>query len=142
MDVAMAFIREVYARHGLPVNVTSDRDPKFTGLFWKAVNDILGIKLNMSSANHPQTDRLSECSIQTLEQYLRTYVSYNQLDWNLCLPLGEFACNNSVSGTTTLTLFEVVYGYTPRSPMNIVMGTNNNPASVDYSKKIKDNVAR
>ena len=56
LEVAKAFIKTVYAKHGLPDNITSDRDPKFTSLFWKGVNDILGIKMNMSSANHPQTD--------------------------------------------------------------------------------------
>ena len=142
LEVAKAFIKTVYAKHGLPDNITSDRDPKFTSLFWKGVNDILGIKMNMSSANHPQTDGQSERSIRTLEQYLRSYIDYNQEDWDDWLPLGEFSCNNSVSGTTTLSPFEVVFGGAPRSPMDIVMGTNNNPTSVDYVKKIRENVLR
>ncbi|GAA5825093.1 hypothetical protein JCM10212_000157, partial [Sporobolomyces blumeae] len=59
-EVADAFFDVVYRRFGLPDAVVSDRDPKFTSAFWRALCAKLGISLNMSTAAHPQTDGRSE----------------------------------------------------------------------------------
>ena len=139
-EVAWAFLRDIFSKHGLPENVTSDRDPKFVSHFWKSVNSILDIKLNMSSANHPQTDGQSERTIHTLEQYLRYYINYLQDDWDKWLPLAEFASNNHVSSTTKLSPFKVVYGFPPRSPMDVVMGTSDVPAGKNYTNAIQENI--
>jgi hypothetical protein len=45
-----------------------------------------------------------------MEQYLHTYVSYQQDDWSRFLPLAEFATNNHVSESTHLSPFEANYG--------------------------------
>ena len=50
------FLREVFQHHGLPSNIVSDRDPRFTAKFWKALQKALGVQLLMSTAEHPQTD--------------------------------------------------------------------------------------
>jgi hypothetical protein len=59
-EVAKLYYDNVYRWFGLPSKVISDRDPQFTSLFAKALAQQLGIKQNMSSAFHPQTDGLSE----------------------------------------------------------------------------------
>ena len=58
--VAESFLDRVYRLHGLPVSLVSDRDPVFTSLFWKEVCNRTGIKLRMSSGQHPQTDGKTE----------------------------------------------------------------------------------
>ena len=139
-DTAHNFLRHIYTLFGLPDNITSDRDPKFTSNFWKAVNNLLNIKLNMSTAHHPQTDGQSERNIRTLEQYLRSYISYHQDDWNTWIPTAEFACNNHCSSSTSLSSFEVVYGFRPRSAMDIQLGVTANPAAKDYISEIQKNM--
>ena len=42
---------------------------------------LLQVKINMSTAFHPETDGQTERVSQTLEQYLRSYCSYEQGDW-------------------------------------------------------------
>ena len=55
----------------------------------------LGVKLNFSTAFHPQTDRKSERTIQTLEDMLRSCILQFKGHWNGNLPLVEFTYNNS-----------------------------------------------
>ena len=44
-SVADAFFRQVVAQHGLPLTITSDRDPRFTGKFWREVMEKLHTNL-------------------------------------------------------------------------------------------------
>ena len=54
--LANLYIKEIVSRHGVPVSIVSDRDPRFTSRFWISFQECLGTKLNMSTAYHPQTD--------------------------------------------------------------------------------------
>ncbi|GKA60330.1 putative reverse transcriptase domain-containing protein [Tanacetum coccineum] len=62
---------EVVTRHGIPVSIICDRDPRFASNFWRSLQNALGTNLDMSTAYHPQTDGQSERTIQTLEDMLR-----------------------------------------------------------------------
>jgi hypothetical protein len=68
--IAMLFMREIFRLHGLSQKIISDRDGKFMSLFWQELFNLLGTKLAMSSARHPETDGQTERTIQTLENYL------------------------------------------------------------------------
>nr|GFC44360.1 hypothetical protein [Tanacetum cinerariifolium] len=65
------YLKEVFTRHGIPVSIISDRDPRFTSNFWRSLQNALGTRLDMSTAYHPETDGQSEMTIQTLEDMLR-----------------------------------------------------------------------
>ncbi|GJX89491.1 putative reverse transcriptase domain-containing protein [Tanacetum coccineum] len=60
-------IWEVVTKHGIPVSIICDRDPRFSSNFWKSLQKALGTSLDMSTAYHPETDGQSERTIQTLE---------------------------------------------------------------------------
>ena len=57
---AQLFLDRVFRQHGLPEVIVSDRDPRFTGTFWSSVFKVLGTRLDMSTADHPQTDGQTE----------------------------------------------------------------------------------
>ena len=107
------FIREVFRLHGLPKTIISDRGPQFASRFWRRLLACLGVKVNLSSAYHPQTDGSSEVVNQVLEQYLRLFGTYQQDDWRPLLPLAEFAYNNTVNAQTQLTPFYALQGLHP-----------------------------
>ena len=52
----MSPIRTCYWHGGLPMEIVSNRDPKFTSDFWTQVFKKLETTLSMSSMNHPQSD--------------------------------------------------------------------------------------
>ena len=59
-DTALLYLNHIFAIHGLGKSIISDRDPRFTASFFKEKFDRLGCKLQMSTANHPQTDGQTE----------------------------------------------------------------------------------
>ncbi|GJU69312.1 putative reverse transcriptase domain-containing protein [Tanacetum coccineum] len=75
----------------------------------------LGINLDMSTAYHPQTDRQSEMTIQTLEDMLRACVIDFGNGWVKHLPLVEFSYNNSYHASIKAAPFEALYGRKCRS---------------------------
>ena len=74
MEYVQIFVVNVFRLHGLPEIIISDRDPRFTGKFWRSLFDLLGTDLRFSTAFHPQTNGQSEQMIQALENFLRPYV--------------------------------------------------------------------
>ena len=73
-DIADIFIKQIVHLHGIPKVIISDKDPKFTGNFWKSLFKGLNTTLNFSSSFHPQTDGQTERVNQVLEDLLRMYV--------------------------------------------------------------------
>lgn len=50
--VADIWLQRIYPHHGLPGNIVSDRDVRFTGEFWQSLHSNLGTTLSMSSSYH------------------------------------------------------------------------------------------
>nr|GFA06015.1 putative reverse transcriptase domain-containing protein [Tanacetum cinerariifolium] len=118
--LARIYINEIVARHGVPVLIILDRDGRFASHLWQALQDVLGTKLHMSTAYHPETDGQSERTIQTLEDMLRACVMDFDGSWDTHPPLGEFSYNNSYHTSIKYAPFEALYGRKCRSP---VIGT-------------------
>jgi transposase InsO family protein len=70
-DVARLFNDTAFKHHGLALELISDRDPRFTSKLWTELTRLLGTKLKMSTAFHPQTDGQTERSNRVLEDYLK-----------------------------------------------------------------------
>ncbi|GKE31900.1 putative reverse transcriptase domain-containing protein [Tanacetum coccineum] len=83
------YMKEIVARHGIPVSIISDRDSHFTLRVWQSLHKALGTQLNLSTAYHPQTDGQSERTIQTLEDMLRACVIDFGNGWDRHLPLAK-----------------------------------------------------
>nr|GEW99933.1 putative reverse transcriptase domain-containing protein [Tanacetum cinerariifolium] len=111
------YLKEVVTRHGIPISIISDRDPRFASNFWRAFRKALGTRLDMSVAYHPKTDGQTERTIQTLEDMLRACVIDFRNGWERHLPLIEFSYNNSYHASIKATPFEALYGRKCRSPV-------------------------
>jgi len=69
-EVVWLFLTEVVRLHGVPDSIVSDRDTKFTSSFWKELHRLIGTKLLMSTAFHPQTDGATEQANHSIGQVL------------------------------------------------------------------------
>ncbi|GJT27236.1 reverse transcriptase domain-containing protein [Tanacetum coccineum] len=115
--LAILYLNEIVARHGVPISIISDRDSRFTLRFWQSMQEALGTRLDMSTTYHPKTDGQSEHTIQTLEDMLRAYVLDFGGSWDVHLPLVEFSYNNSYHSSVRCAPFEALYGRKCRSPI-------------------------
>jgi hypothetical protein len=116
-EVATLFFREVVRHHGVPKSIISDRDPRFTSMFWKSLWQQLGTKLQMSTAYHPESDGQTERTNRTIEDMLRAYVDYRQDNWDECLTAAEIAYNNSMQVSTGFSPYYLNYGQHPNLPI-------------------------
>ena len=107
----------IFSKHGIPVKIISDRDPKFKSNFWQTMMQLLNVKLNISTADHPQTDGQSEAMIRTLSNMIRKTVQEDKDNWHEMLSTLEFEYNSSKNASTTLTPFEVDLGRNPHNPL-------------------------
>jgi len=83
------------------------------------------IDARLSTAFHPETDGQTERVNAIMEQHLRAYVSYMQDDWAEYLFLAEFAGNNLVSKTTTMSAFYANLGFHPKWDLELDIRTHN-----------------
>ncbi|GJV42313.1 hypothetical protein Tco_1420753 [Tanacetum coccineum] len=111
------YMKDIVARHGIPVSFISDRDSHFTLRVWQSLHKALGTQLDLSTAYHPQTDGQSKRTIQTLEDMLRACVIDFGNGCDRHLPLVEFSYNNSYHTSIKAALFQALYGRKCRSPV-------------------------
>lgn len=91
--------------HGIPKSIISDRDSRFTSRIWQTLQESFGTRVKLSTAFHPQTDGQTERTIQTMEDMLRACALEWQTSWDKCLPLVEFAYNNSYHSSIGMAPF-------------------------------------
>lgn len=134
-NVAELFFREVVRLHGVPRSIVSDRDAKFLSYFWKTLWGKLGTKLLFSTTCHPQTDGQTEVTNRTLSTLLRVVIGKNFKTWEDCLPYVEFAYNRSVHSATNYSPFEIVYGFNPLTPLDLMPLPVDECANLDGERK-------
>ena len=111
--VAELFIDNIYKLHGMPLSLVSDRDPAITSTFWQSVFRATGTQLRMSTAHHPETDGQTERVNQSIECYLRCFISAYPRQWSRWLSLCEIWYNTNWRSSLGKSPFEVIYGRHP-----------------------------
>jgi hypothetical protein len=120
VHIANLFFKEIVHLHGMPSTIISDRDAKFLSHFWRTLWNKLGTKLLFSTTCHLQTVGQTEVVKRTLSTMLRVILKQNLMMWEECLPHVEFAYNRAEHSTTKVSPFQVVYGFNPRGPIDLL----------------------
>uniref|UniRef100_A0AAV1U9L3 Integrase catalytic domain-containing protein n=1 Tax=Peronospora matthiolae TaxID=2874970 RepID=A0AAV1U9L3_9STRA len=137
---ARVFISTILQLHGLPRELVSDRDPRFTAEFWQSVFRSLGTRLTMSISDHPEPGGQTERVKRVLEEILRGYV-HSFTSWSEFLQMVEFAINNSVHASTTHTPFFVNGLRHPRLPAFLECDSNADIDAIDIDDDDDDDDA-
>ena len=111
--VARILFDSVIRPHGLPQTMVSDWDKVFTSIVWKELFRFMGVKLDLSTAYHPQTDGQTEQVNQCLEMYLRCSVGDSPAKWKSWLAQAEFWYNSTHHSVLGCSPFKALYGHEP-----------------------------
>jgi hypothetical protein len=109
-NIVDIYMREISMLHGVPKEIVSDRDPKFTPKFWKLLFKGFEKNLNFSTTCHPESDGKTERVNQVIEGMLRMCVMDKPLKWEDYLDLVVFAYNNGYLASLNMSPFEPLYG--------------------------------
>lgn len=135
VGTADKYIENVFRLHGLSKSIISDRDPRFTSEVYKSIFKQLGVDLDFSTANHPQTDGQTERVHRTIEQILRTAVNHRQTNWEEVLAACEFAYNDMVQASTCETPFFLNSGHHPISAPDLLVPATERIEGTDWLKR-------
>ena len=91
----------------------------------------------MSTAFHPQTDGQTERANRTLEEMLRSYVSFQQKDWDEHLVAAELAFNASKHASTGFTPFYLNGGREVAVPLDLAIEEARTTRQPDAAARIQ-----
>jgi hypothetical protein len=116
-DWARAYYENGYEEMGLPENLISDRDPKFTSAYWRELCSITNTRLSFTTSYHAKANGQSERSNQTFIHAMRCAINgrFDQSGWEDLIPAVTFALNTSPNTSTGFPPYELRYGQKPRS---------------------------
>ncbi|KAJ9517116.1 hypothetical protein QJQ45_009020 [Haematococcus lacustris] len=141
-DVARLFYDNVFKLHGMPLEIISDRDPRFRGQFFSGLCDIMQTKQCLSTAFHPQSDGQTERMNKVMEEMLRHYVGVEYVDWDKFLSSAEFAINNSYNSSIGTTPFRLNNVKDPNVPLTLKLDATTNNAAQNFARVMKDNLEK
>ena len=98
----------------------------------------MGTRLNFSSSSHPQTDGQTEVTNRTLGTLLRALITKKPTQWEELLPHAEFAYNRVPHKTTGLSLFAIVYGCNPLTPIDLAPFTSQTNFSYEANERAQE----
>ena len=75
--------------------------------------------MKFSSTHHPQTDGQIEVVNRSLGNFLRCLVGDKPKGWDLILPQAKFSYNNSVNRSTGRSPFQILYGSSQRTTLEL-----------------------
>src|SRR6266536_3361180 len=136
-DMAWLYIVFIYRYFGPPASIVSDRGPQFVSKFWEEFCRILGIKLKLSTAFHPQTDGQTEIMNQYLDQRLRPFVNYYQDNWSEMLPMMDYAQLTLPHSSIGMAPYELIHGRLPRTSFDW-----NTPTATTVQERLSQEKAR
>ena len=107
--LARLYVNRIVCLHEAPVSIVSDRGAILLQSFDKSYIKFWDKRLNFSTAFHSQPDGQSESTIQTLEDMLRICMMDFGDQWDVHLPLIDFAYNNSYYASIEMAPYEAQY---------------------------------
>jgi hypothetical protein len=133
-------MKDIFRLHGMPKEIVSDRDTKFTSRFWKSLMAGFETKLLFSTTYHLQNNAQIERVNQILEDMLRMHVMHQPKKWEDYLPLVEFSYNNYYQESIKMSPFESLYGRKCKIPISRSNPVDRITIGLDMLKEMEQQV--
>uniref|UniRef100_A0A3B3U2M7 Integrase catalytic domain-containing protein n=1 Tax=Poecilia latipinna TaxID=48699 RepID=A0A3B3U2M7_9TELE len=113
------FITDIFARHGSPKYLISDRGTPFISELFEHVVSTLGTEHRMTTAYHPQTNATERVN-RTLKTAIRAYIEDKHTSWDKYLPQICFALRTAPHESTSLSPAMMLYGRELDTPLDLI----------------------
>ncbi|XDV11234.1 hypothetical protein PO909_000227 [Leuciscus waleckii] len=130
---AYLLMNHIFSRFGLPLKVNSDRGTHFTAEIMQKIWRILGVQAKLHISHHPISSGQVERSNRTVVAMLRKYVSANQKDWDVKLPLVLMAIRATPQESTRVAPFELMTGRPMTLPLHLLYQPGDNNLVTAYT---------
>lgn len=141
-DIARIFMREILKLHGLPKEIVSNGDTKFTSNFLKSIFKDLGTYINFSTTCYPHIDGKFGKVNQVIKDMLYIYKMHKPPNWENYLHLVYFAYNNGHQASLKMSSFEPLYEKKCRNPMSWDNIINVSVLGIEMLKQMEQEVAK
>ena len=146
-DSVMQALRDTWIlRYGCPLYVLSDQCSNVDGNVLRELCETFNIKKKRSSAYHSQGNGFAERSVRNIREMMRTLLEDRKLPqaaWQQLLRGIVFALNTSISESTKMTPYEVVYGKSAILPIDVIINasSSDDPGTLstvsEYARELK-----
>lgn len=120
---ASKLLSEVFARHGVPNYLISDRGSPFVSELFRHVLTTLGSEHRLTTAYHPQTNATERVN-RTLKTAIRAYVGNKHTAWDRYLPQICFALRTAPHESTGQSPSMLLYGRELNTPLDLITQPN------------------
>ena len=132
-----AFLFNWVARFGVPLLISSDRGTQFTSSLWSLMSSSLGIRLQPTTAYHPQANGLVERLHRRLKEALKARLQ--SPDWYEQLPWILLSLRITVKEDLECTPADLVYGSALAIPGDCLPSTAT-PCEQDFVQGLRRTV--
>ena len=109
--------------NSMPLKIVTDNRPEFANELFTELFNLMGLKQTTISSYNSKSNGQVEWTHKVTKSILQAYVNKFRDDWDLLVPLVEFAFNTSQSSSTTYTPFQVHFRQPPIIPLNMMYGS-------------------
>ncbi|EUC61564.1 integrase core domain protein [Rhizoctonia solani AG-3 Rhs1AP] len=123
-ETAKLFHDHIWCHYGLPRQIITDRDSRWTGAFWEHLVSMLGIRRALTTAYHPQADGQTEIMNQTAEIAIRAFTNPAKDNWVKILSGFAHSYNTSTHTSTNQTPAFLLRGFQPLTTADLLAQTS------------------
>ena len=117
---AELFFQHIISQYGIPRQVITDRDSRWTGSFWKDIGKRMNTQRALTTAYHPQADGQTEVMNQILETALRSYSNLAWDNWSHFFHAFALSYGSTPHPSTSSSPSFLIYGFHPLLSSNFL----------------------
>ena len=126
--------------HSMPLKIITDNGPEFANSIVSELKALLGFDHSKIAPHNSKANGKVEVANKNVKDILRNYINDFPEDWDLHLPMVEFALNVQKNESTGYSPFFVMFGRHPILPLDAYIGPAQRPAMkmTEYVQNIQE----
>ena len=143
--IATKLIERFISIFGVPSYLHSDQGSNFESQVFQEVCTLLGIQKIRTTMGRPQSAGMVERACRSVQGVLAAFVSDNQNDCDVYIPLLTMAYNSAIHVTTSIALCVMMFGRQVRLPIDLPLGipeTTESKCQTDYAYELEKHMIK